>query len=248
MVSTNNYIYLGVNIDHVATLRQARRINYPDPVHAALVAEQAGADLITVHLREDRRHIQDYDVLALKQQIKTRLNLEIAVEDSMLDFAIACKPEQCCLVPEKREEITTEGGLDVVKNYIKIKQAVAQLQQAGIRVSLFIDHDLEQIRAASDCGADDIEIHTGSYAMALLHSKHQFAILEEITIAVNLGLELGLRVNAGHGLHYHNVQPLAAIKGISELNIGHAIISRAVMTGLAESVATMKQLMIQARA
>jgi pyridoxine 5-phosphate synthase len=247
MNSLDNFIYLGVNIDHVATLRQARRINYPDPLQAALIAEQAGADLITVHLREDRRHIQDQDVISLKQHIKTRLNLEIAAENSMLDFAVTHKPEQCCLVPEKREEITTEGGLDIIKNYAKIKQAVARLQQAGIRVSLFIDHDLDQIKAAADCGADDIEIHTGSYAAALLHSKDQFKLLEEIKTAVNVGLKLGLRINAGHGLHYHNVQALAAIEGISELNIGHAIIARAVITGLTEAVATMKNLMTQAR-
>lgn len=242
-----NPIYLGINVDHVATLREARKINYPDPLQAALIAEQAGADLITIHLREDRRHIQDYDVVNFNNIIKTRLNLEIAVEKEMLDIAVNVKPAQCCLVPEKRHEVTTEGGLDVIKNKSKITDAIAQLQQAGIRVSLFIDPIPEQIQAAKDCAADDIEIHTGCYSLQQLHSKEQYAELQKIQSAVNAGLEVGLRVNAGHGLHYHNVTEIAKINGLTELNIGHAIIARAVFTGLDEAVRTMKTLMLQAR-
>lgn len=240
-------VYLGVNIDHVATLRQARKTIYPDPIHAALVAEQAGADLITLHLREDRRHIQDQDVLDLKLRLKTKMNLEIATTQEMLDFAVKLQPEQVCLVPEKREEITTEGGLDVINNKQLISDAVARLQQAGIRVSLFIDSDYRQITAAKECMADDIEIHTGCYADAKLHSIEQERYLADINSAVDLGLELGLRVNAGHGLHYHNIQAIAAIEGISEFNIGHAIVARAILTGMDEAVSTMKNLILQAR-
>lgn len=239
-------VYLGVNVDHVATLREARKINYPDPVQAALIAEQAGADLITVHLREDRRHIQDEDVIDLKNRIKTKLNLEIAAIDEMVNFAVKYKPEQVCLVPEKREEVTTEGGLDVISNKKNITETIKKLQDAGIIVSLFIDPDYHQINAAKECNADDIEIHTGSYAHAPLHSKLQAKLLSDLHSSVNLGLELGLRVNAGHGLHYHNVQAVAGIPGVSELNIGHSIIARAVMTGLEESVRTMKNLIEQA--
>ncbi len=243
----DNRIYLGVNIDHVATLRQARKVNYPDPIHAALIAEQAGADLITLHPREDGRHIQKQDVIELKSRLQTRMNLEIAVTEEMLILAEQVKPEQCCLVPEKRTEITTEGGLDVVNNKNKIRDAIVRLQSFGTRVSLFIDDNFEQVTAAKEVGADDIEIHTGCYANARLHSKQQLQYLDNIRSAVNLGLELGLRVNAGHGLHYYNIEPIAGIIGISELNIGHAIIARAVLTGLDEAVRTMKSLMITSR-
>ena len=243
----NKPLYLGVNIDHIATLRQVRKINYPDPIFAALLAEQAGADFITAHLREDRRHIQDTDIIALQQQLITSLNLEIAAVEDMINFAIKVKPAQCCLVPEKRAELTTEGGLDVINNLAVIRDSVAKLQDAGIRVSLFIDPDHDQISAARECNADDIEIHTGCYAEAGLRSKQQQQHLEQIITSVNYGLELGLGVNAGHGLNYNNVQAIAAIPGLSELNIGHAIIARAVITGLDESVRTMKQLMISAR-
>lgn len=243
----NKPLYLGVNIDHIATLRQVRKINYPDPIFAALLAEQAGADFITAHLREDRRHIQDTDIIALQQQLKTSLNLEIAAVEDMINFAIKVKPAQCCLVPEKRAELTTEGGLDVINNLAVIRDSVAKLQDAGIRVSLFIDPDHDQISAARECNADDIEIHTGCYAEAGLRSKQQQQHLEQIITSVNYGLELGLGVNAGHGLNYNNVQAIAAIPGLSELNIGHAIVARAVITGLDESMRTMKQLMISAR-
>ncbi|MBP9723117.1 MAG: pyridoxine 5'-phosphate synthase [Gammaproteobacteria bacterium] len=240
-----NQIYLGVNVDHVATVREARKINYPDPLFAALIAEQAGADLITIHLREDRRHIQDQDVSNFKNNLKTRLNLELAAEPEMLSIAEQVKPEQCCLVPEKRSEVTTEGGLDVAGNKSKIKAAVTRLKEQGIRVSLFINPIITQIEAAKECGADDIEIHTGSYALAC--NLEQERILKDIKSAVNMGLELGLRINAGHGLHYHNVGPIAAIIGVTELNIGHAIIARAITTGMDEAVRTMKKLMNQAR-
>lgn len=242
----NNNVLLGVNIDHVATLREARKINYPDPIYAALIAEEAGADLITLHLREDRRHIQDNDVLELKKRLKTKMNLEIAITDQMLRFATDVKPEQVCLVPEKREELTTEGGLDVVKHKSAITDAILRLQDAGIRVSLFVDDSMEQIIAAKECNADDVEIHTGCYANAKLHSEEQACYLSSLRSAVNLGIELGLKVNAGHGLHYHNVQSVAALPGISELNIGHAIVARAVMTGFHEAVSTMKNLIWQA--
>ncbi len=241
-----NSVYLGVNVDHVATLREARKINYPDPLQAALIAEQAGADLITIHLREDRRHIQDYDVVNFKNIIKTKLNLEIAIENAMLLIAEQVRPEQCCLVPEKRQEVTTEGGLDVVKNKSKVQDAVQRLQAQGIRVSLFIDPIAEQIQAARDCNSDDIEVHTGCYASKKLHTREQQYELQKINDAVKMGLEIGLRVNAGHGLHYHNTQEIARIPGISELNIGHAIIARAIFTGLHEAVRTMKEIIQQA--
>ncbi|MDO6565649.1 pyridoxine 5'-phosphate synthase [Alteromonas sp. 1_MG-2023] len=239
-------LLLGVNIDHIATLRNARGTNYPDPVHAADVAERAGADGITVHLREDRRHIKDRDVRILAQTINTRLNLEMAVTDEMLSIAEEVKPVFCCLVPEKREELTTEGGLDVAGNLTVMKQACERLAAANILVSLFIDADKKQIDAAVECGAPYIEIHTGQYAEATNEAE-----LEEELARLVEGIEyadkLGLKVNAGHGLHYHNVKPIAAIPQLIELNIGHAIIARAAFDGLATAVADMRKLMLEAR-
>ena len=239
-------ILLGVNIDHVATLRQARGTRYPDPVQAAIEAEQAGADAVTMHLREDRRHIQDRDVEMLKDILQTRMNLEMAVTDEMLAIAERIKPEECCLVPERREELTTEGGLDVVGQFDRVKGACKRLADAGVRVSLFIDADAEQIEAAAKAGAPVIEIHTGSFADAPTRAQRH-AELNSIIQAVKLGQDLGLQVNAGHGLHYHNVADIAAIHGIEELNIGHAIVARAVFTGLQEAVREMKRLMMEAR-
>ncbi|MDJ0881594.1 MAG: pyridoxine 5'-phosphate synthase [Gammaproteobacteria bacterium] len=238
-------ITLGVNIDHVATLRQSRGTGYPDPVTAAMIAEQSGADSITFHLREDRRHIQERDCQILKQMVQTKLNLEMAVTDEMLAFAAQLKPEDCCLVPEKREELTTEGGLNVAENFSKIKEACKFLAQQSIKVSLFIDPDQAQIDAAVECGAPCIEIHTGHYADA--DGQQQQEYLEGIYDAVDYACEKGLQVNAGHGLHYHNVQAIACHPKIRELNIGHAIISDAVFHGLAQSVREMKRLMIEAR-
>ena len=242
----NNEILLGVNIDHVATLRQARGTRYPEPLQAALVAEQAGADAITVHLREDRRHIQDRDVEMLIGVLQTRMNLEMAATREMLQIAQRIRPQDCCIVPEKREELTTEGGLDVVANLPALQDYCAALAETGIRVSLFVDAQLSQLDAAKEAGAQVVEIHTGHYAEAVsLEEKAQE--LEKIHKAVAHGLELGLQVNAGHGLDYHNVQEIAAINGVRELNIGHAIISRAVISGLAEAVAEMKRLLNPAR-
>ncbi len=240
-------ILLGVNIDHIATLRQARGVNYPDPVHAAAVAEQAGAAGITIHLREDRRHIQDRDVYLLKQTLQTRMNLEMAATDEMVAIACEVEPEFVCLVPEKREELTTEGGLDVAGQLDRIREVVAKLSAKNIKVSLFIDADEAQIRAAQAAGAPYIEIHTGHYADAT-DSTSQAAELERIRSAAQFADQLGLRVNAGHGLHYHNVKPIAAIPEFEELNIGHAIVARAVISGFAEAVASMRQLMLEARA
>ena len=239
-------ILLGVNIDHVATLRQARGTIYPDPVQAALLAEQAGADAITLHLREDRRHIQERDVVMLIDMLQTRMNLEMAVTDEMLSIAERVKPADCCLVPERREELTTEGGLDIVSQKNRIKEACSRLAAAGVRVSLFIDADEKQIEAAAECGAPVIEIHTGHFADATLASEHD-SELSKIITAVESGVQAGLHVNAGHGLHYHNVQEIAAIPDIKELNIGHAIIARSIFTGLEESVREMKRLMQEAR-
>ncbi|MDX2320209.1 MAG: pyridoxine 5'-phosphate synthase [Moritella sp.] len=241
-----NKIFLGVNIDHIATLRQARGTTYPDPVHAASVAELNGADGITVHLREDRRHIVDRDVRVLKETIQTRMNLEMAVTAEMLDIACEIKPEFVCLVPEKREELTTEGGLDVVGQQDKITQAVKRLTEAGILVSLFIDADKEQIDAAVSSGAPYIEVHTGAYADADSDSEQQ-AELKKIAAGVSYAHNAGLKVNAGHGLHYHNVQPIAAIPEIYELNIGHAIIARATFDGLGKAVKDMQILIQEAR-
>jgi pyridoxine 5-phosphate synthase len=238
-------IALGVNIDHVATLRQARRIDYPDPIHAALLAEQSGADSITLHLREDRRHIQDRDVTLMRQLLKTRMNLEMAVTEEMIRIASGVKPQDCCLVPESRQEVTTEGGLDVVRQGERIASACAALASAGIRVSLFIDPEPAQVEAAVRAGAPVIELHTGTYANA---AGPALAMeLERVRAAAKLAASLGLTVNAGHGLNYHNVEPIAAIGEIVELNIGHSIIARALFDGLPKAVSDMKALMRAAR-
>lgn len=239
-------IYLGVNIDHIATLRNARGTQYPDPVHAAEIAERAGADGITIHLREDRRHILDRDVKMLRETIQTRMNLEMAVTDEMIAIAIDTKPEYVCLVPEKREELTTEGGLDVVGQLEKIKTATSKLSDAGIKVSLFIDADREQIMAAKECGAPFVELHTGQYADAQSDEDRQNE-LKKIAAGASYAHGLGIMVNAGHGLTYHNVAPIAAIPEIFELNIGHSIIGRAVFDGLHKAVGDMKLLMTEAR-
>ncbi len=238
-------IELGVNIDHVATLRQQRHTAYPDPIAAALRAEDAGADLITLHLREDRRHIQDADVYAIRPQLRTRMNLECAVTPEMLEIACAVKPSDVCLVPEKRTELTTEGGLEVAGAMGPVSDAVALLAEAGIRVSLFIDPDPVQIAAAAKAGAPVIELHTGAYAEA--EGEAAQAELQRIRLAVAEGLRHGLRVNAGHGLHYGNVKPVAALDGISELNIGHAIVAQSIFDGWEKAVRDMKALMVQAR-
>ena len=238
-------IALGVNVDHVATVRQARRARHPDPVHAALLAEQAGADSITMHLREDRRHIVDADVFTLQPLMQTRLNLEMAVTAEMLGIAARLRPADCCLVPEQRTEITTEGGLDATGDPVRLRDAVATLASSGIRVSLFIDPDERQIEAARAAGAPAIELHTGAYAGATGAAR---AIeLQRLQRAAQRGAALGLVVNAGHGLDYHNVQPVAAIPEIVELNIGHAIVARALFAGMAAAVRDMKALMIAAR-
>lgn len=241
-----NPIFLGLNIDHVATLRQARGTRYPDPIKAALDAEMAGADSITLHLREDRRHIQDEDVYRLMACYQTKVNLEMAVTEEMLAIACKSQPEDVCLVPEKREELTTEGGLDVAGQQEWMTQACARLKDAGCRVSLFIDPDETQIRAAKAVGAPVIELHTGTYA-ELTKPSEVAAELERIRKAAELAHSLGLVVNAGHGLHYHNVQAIAAIKVIEELNIGHAIIAQAIYSGLPAAVTEMKRLMVKAR-
>ncbi|MFC3203709.1 pyridoxine 5'-phosphate synthase [Alteromonas oceani] len=239
-------ILLGVNIDHIATLRNARGTSYPDPVHAADIAERAGADGITVHLREDRRHIKDRDVTLLAQTINTRLNLEMAVTEEMLGIAEQVKPVFCCLVPEKREELTTEGGLDVAGNLSRMTDACQRLAEANILVSLFIDGDERQLDAAKATGAPYIEIHTGHYADATSEAE-QLEHLAQIRSGVEYADNLGLKVNAGHGLHYHNVKPIAAIPQLIELNIGHAIIARAAFDGLHKAVADMRSLMQEAR-
>lgn len=245
-MSTINPILLGVNIDHVATLRQARGTRYPDPIQAAVVAEQAGADAITLHLREDRRHIQERDVLMLKDILQTRMNLEMAVTPEMLAFATQVQPQDCCLVPERREELTTEGGLDVAARPALMADACAQLASAGVRVSLFIDPDPRQVEASAEAGAPVVEIHTGAYADAPDRDSRSQEF-GRILRAVEAGVAAGLQVNAGHGLSYHNVEPVAAIAAIEELNIGHAIIARAVFSGLDESVREMKRLMRSSR-
>ncbi len=239
-------ILLGVNIDHIATLRNARGTKYPDPVHAAEIAERAGADGITIHLREDRRHIDDRDVRILRETIQTRMNLEMAVTEEMLEIAIATKPEFVCLVPEKREELTTEGGLDVKGQLEKIQSATQKLTAAGIKVSLFIDADREQIDAAKACNAPFIELHTGHYADAKTDQEQQDE-LKKIAAAASYADDLGITVNAGHGLTYHNVGPIAALPELYELNIGHSIIGRAVYDGLQKAVADMKATMNEAR-
>jgi len=234
-------IKLGVNIDHVATIRQARGTKYPSVVQAALRAEQSGADSITLHLREDRRHMQDADVRALRGLLQTRMNLECAVTDEMIGIALEVAPQDVCLVPERREERTTEGGLDVVGNFANVQKAVKKLNDAGIRVSLFIGPDAAQIEAAKKTGAPVIELHTGTFADAETQAEKTLE-LQRIQQAVTHALELGLVVNAGHGLHYHNVHEIAAIEGIEELNIGHAIVAHALFVGWDNAVREMKAL------
>jgi pyridoxine 5-phosphate synthase len=236
---------LGVNIDHVATLRQARRGRSPDPIHAALAAEMAGADSITLHLREDRRHIQDNDVRVLRGLLKTHMNLEMALTEEMLGIATSVRPADCCLVPEKREEITTEGGLDVASQVSRVTDVTRTLASHGIKVALFIDPDPQQIEAAARSGAPAIELHTGAYADSV--GSQQATELERLHRGARIAAGLGLEVHAGHGLNYHNVQPVAAIRDIVELNIGHAILARALFDGLAAAVREMKQLMVAAR-
>ncbi len=246
MRENDHDILLGVNIDHVATLRQARGTRYPDPVQAAMASEQAGADAITIHLREDRRHIQERDVALLNEVLVTRMNLEMAIEEDVLRIAERVRPADCCLVPERREELTTEGGLDVAGQSGRVKEACARLADAGVRVSLFIDADPPQIDAAAQAGAPVIEIHTGRFADAKdAHSRD--AEYCKIVDAVRQGTELGLQVNAGHGLNYQNVQAIARISDIRELNIGHAIVARALFTGFGPAVREMKRLMLDAR-
>jgi len=238
-------IALGVNIDHVATLRQARQVQYPDPLHAALLAEQSGADSITLHLREDRRHIQDRDVTLMRRVLQTRMNLEMAVTDEMIRIARQVLPQDCCLVPESRQEITTEGGLDVAGQIARVGDACKALGAAGIRVSLFIDPDAAQVEAAQRAGAPVIELHTGTYTDT--EGAARAREFERVRSAARLAASLGLTVNAGHGLNYHNVQPIAAIPEIVELNIGHAIVARAIFDGLPKAVRDMKELMRAAR-
>ena len=236
---------LGVNIDHVATLRQVRRASYPDPLLAALVAEQAGADSITLHLREDRRHIQDHDVERMRASLQTRMNLEMAATDAMIEIARRVRPQDACLVPERREEVTTEGGLDVAGQVARLRECCAALREAGSRVSLFIDPEPKQLEAALEAGAPVVELHTGAYADS--SGERQALELMRLVEAARFGSRIGLTVHAGHGLHYHNVQPVAAIAEIVELNIGHAIVARAVVDGLAAAVREMKSLMTAAR-
>jgi len=246
MVLMSNPIYLGINIDHVATLREARGTSYPDPIHAALQAEFAGADSITMHLREDRRHIQDEDVYRMKASIQTKLNLEMAVTDEMINIASDVLPEDCCLVPEKREELTTEGGLDVVSQQDKVRDACIQLAEKNIRVSLFIDADKSQVDAAKECGAPVIEIHTGHYA-DIISEADRYAELQRIKNIAKYAHSIGLQVNAGHGLNIHNVSDIADLPEIVELNIGHAIIADSIFLGLPEAVKLMKMRMNERR-
>jgi len=239
-------LHLGVNVDHVATLRQARGTDYPSPVVAALAAEAAGADSITMHLREDRRHIQDADLHEYMASLRTHLNLEMAVTDEMIAIAVALGPRDCCLVPENRAELTTEGGLNVIGQEARIRAACGEMAAQGIRVSLFIDPDQAQLDAAVAVGAPVVELHTGTYAEA--DGSAQARELERIATAARYGTEIGLTVHAGHGLHYENVGPVASIAEIVELNIGHSIVARAVFDGLAAAVSEMKRLMQLARA
>src|SRR5690554_3427428 len=239
-------IELGVNIDHVATIRQQRFTSYPDPVEAALRAEDAGADVITLHLREDRRHIQDADVERLRPLLRTRMNLECAITPEMLEIACRIRPHDVCLVPERRAELTTEGGLDVIGGFDVIKSAVSRLHDAGIRVSIFIDPSPGQIEAAGRAEANIIELHTGTYAAADDPAVRDNE-LQRIKDGLAAGIALGMRVNAGHGLHYDNVQAIAALPGIAELNIGHAIVAQAVFDGWKKAIRDMKALMITAQ-
>lgn len=242
---SHSFIGLGFNIDHVATLRQARRARVPDPVHAALVAEVSGADSITLHLREDRRHIQVQDVRALRELLKTRMNLEMAVTEEMVEIARAVRPADCCFVPEKRQEITTEGGLDAAGQLQRLKEATALLVAQSIRVALFVDPDERQVEAALQIGAPVVELHTGAYAESA--GARQAEELTRLQAAARLGAKLGLEVHAGHGLNYHNVQPIAAIPEIVELNIGHAIVAHAMFVGLPAALREMRALMSGAR-
>jgi len=244
---TKQKILLGVNIDHVATLRQARGTHYPDPIQAALVAEQAGADGITAHLREDRRHIQDRDIYLLQEMLHSRLNLEMAVTDEMIGIAEKIKPAACCLVPEKREELTTEGGLDVASSSERMKGACQKLADAGVEVSLFIDPDFKQIDAAVAVGAPVIELHTGCYADAANYQVKKAELLR-VKQAAEYAHSAGLQVNAGHGLHFHNVEDICYIPEIVELNIGHSIIAQAVFSGLQQTIVDLKRVMREARA
>jgi pyridoxine 5-phosphate synthase len=244
-MTLRNPIRLGVNVDHVATIRQARGTRYPDPVMAALLAEQAGADSITVHLREDRRHIQERDLEVLARMVQTRINLEMAVTDAMVEIASRLEPADCCLVPERREELTTEGGLDVASQSRKIAAACGRLEERGIRVSLFIDPDVAQLEASAAAGAPVVELHTGAYAEA--QGGDAARELDRLRAAAERAAALGLTVHAGHGLHYHNVSAVAAIPQIVELNIGHAIVAQALYDGFPAAVAKMKALMLAAR-
>lgn len=239
-------ILLGVNIDHVATLRQARGTRYPEPVQAALIAEQAGADGITAHLREDRRHIQDRDIYLLREMLQTKLNLEMAVTEAMIAVALEVKPHACCLVPERREELTTEGGLDVVAAPSRMRDACQTLAEAGIEVSLFIDPDFAQIDAAVKAGAPVVELHTGRYADAQTLQEQQQELLR-IQHAAQYAHQAGLQVNAGHGLNLHNVEAICRLPQIVELNIGHSIIAQAIFSGLDQAVRDMKRVMREAR-
>lgn len=241
--SSDSTLLLGVNIDHVATIRQARGTAYPSVLQAAAIAEEAGADAITVHLREDRRHIQDEEVEALCKQVSTRVNLEMAVTDEMLAIAEHNRPADVCLVPEKRQELTTEGGLDVIANFPAVRAACARLSDAGIRVSLFIDPDPAQLQAAADCGAPVVELHTGTYAEE--RGDAQATELQRLVRASEIGEDLGLQINAGHGLHYENVRPIVGIPQLVELNIGHAIVARALFVGLGQAVREMRTLMLR---
>jgi pyridoxine 5-phosphate synthase len=242
----NGTIRLGVNIDHIATVRQARGTRYPDPLFAAFQAAEAGADGITMHLREDRRHIQDRDVYRVREHVDCRLNLEMAATDEMVAIAEDLQPQDCCLVPERREELTTEGGLDVTAAHSRLREVCPRLVAAGTQVSLFIDPDPAQIDAAAEVGAHAVEIHTGRYADAVGDAARQRE-LQSVSRAVQHGIDAGLYVHAGHGLHYGNVEAVAALPGVRELNIGHAIVARALSVGLAEAVAAMKAVMLRAR-
>ena len=244
-MTDNKELLLGINIDHVATLRQVRGTSYPRPADAAVMAEQAGADSITVHLREDRRHIQDADLAAINEVMRSRMNLEMAVTDEMLEIAAQIKPSDVCLVPEKRQELTTEGGLDVAGQLEKVTSACNRLAEMNVRASLFIDPDRLQLDAAVAAGAPVVELHTGTYAD--MEGEAQLVELQRVVDAARYGCDLGLMINAGHGLHYHNVAAIARIPEIVELNIGHSIISRAVFDGLAMAVSEMKRLMTEAR-
>ena len=244
-MTEHHTIQLGVNVDHIATLRQVRGTNYPDPMQAADIARKAGADGVTVHLREDRRHIQDHDVYSIKGNVALPMNFEMAATEEMLKIAELVKPHECCLVPEKREELTTEGGLNIVSQFDTLRDYVSRLHDKAILASFFIDPETEQIQASKDAGADIIELHTGTYADCA--EDDRASELDRIKRAATFAAELGLQVNAGHGLHYQNVAPIAAIPELVCLNIGHSIVARASMTGFYEAVFTMKQIMVGAR-